>query len=154
MSKKQFEPTLFLDIDGVLVTHGDRAAGRWDYATPVAVAALNRILRETHASMILCSAWRHWGTAAFNGFMQRWGVAYGVSDCTGHLGSRAAEISEYGVVHGIPRGLCVWIDDVEPGVNGDGIMDLLVRTDAAVGLTDVHADEVIARCAAMGVYAT
>ena len=53
-------PIVFLDIDGVLVTHGSIAkrAHGVSGVDPDCVSALNRILRETGAKIVISSTWR------------------------------------------------------------------------------------------------
>lgn len=52
-------PIIFLDIDGVLNNHSFSDESQSSSILPPCVVRLNRILIETGARIVLCSAWRY-----------------------------------------------------------------------------------------------
>lgn len=155
MSQWHGHPILFLDIDGVLNSHdyvrrGGSLSCRTDGIDSLAVAHLQRIVDETHCSLILSSTWRliH-PLSEMRGRL----IAKGMrSPCplrgkTPDLSPRGGTIERY------QRGLEVnaWINtmgfkaryacidddgDFMPGQN-------LVQTDFRTGLLAEHADRCI-----------
>jgi predicted mannosyl-3-phosphoglycerate phosphatase (HAD superfamily) len=72
---------IFLDIDGVLCNHESISAGYKTRTAPEqdpygphvdCVAALNRIIKETGAKIVVSSTWRHAGAANMRGTLKRW----------------------------------------------------------------------------------
>lgn len=141
---------VFLDVDGVLVNRasyslpGSGSTSR-SIAHPDCVKALNMIITETGAFIVVSSVWRYCGTFGMREHLNRWGVTQGrIIGCTPFLQDRirGEEIQS-------------WLDHftsvtVESFVILDDDRDMkhlthrLVKTDGIVGLTEADADKAIA----------
>lgn len=143
---------VFLDIDGVLVNRnslvqqsGMRARGDRD-----CVAALNRIIESTNASIVVSSTWRFGGLQNIREILYSWGVKARIIDITPDL-TRKQE----GLYHAVTRGFEIyrWLCDhsleVEQWVILDDEQDddmapwVHVRTVFETGLTQADADRAI-----------
>lgn len=147
---------IFLDIDGVLnrlgeVYHGEEPVERFE---PECVAALNRILEQTGAVLVLSSDWRHlYYEDQLDIFLRRWGVDAQLMGCTDDLRGPDDEVL-YGSMAGRLRGAEVkaWVDGELGRIERYlAIDDLDLRgevpqllTDPEDGLTEEDADAVIA----------
>lgn len=145
------ETVLFLDIDGVL--NSEAWLQRYLDAgqplprpplDPLAVARLERIIRETGARIVLSTSWR--GHPELPGWLRSHGCTGEVIGVTPYLGigPRGREITrwlERAQARHEPIGSVCILDD------GDDMGDLrpyLVQTDPAVGLQDGDVDRAIA----------
>lgn len=155
---------IFLDFDGVLcnpesisVGYKARTAPEQDPYGPHAacVAALNRIIEQTGAMIVVSSTWRRGSKtprAAMAETLKRWGVNGTVIDVTPCLESRERELYV-----GATRGteIARWLQTyrrhtVESFVIIDDDSDMgelkhrFVQTNFVAGLTEADADRVIA----------
>jgi hypothetical protein len=149
---------IFLDIDGVLINNASfkpplKIEGVRVAAHPDCVAALNRILVETNAMIVVSSSWRldcNSSTVEMREILSQWGIAGAVIGCTPILQS------SFGSVR--PRGeeILKWIKEdgerfeIESFVILDDdddmihLRDRLVQTEFGRGLTMEHAERAIA----------
>ena len=128
---------IFLDIDGVLVREH---VGIGRGVDRKCVEALNRLVQESGAKIVVSSCWRlGWTVNEVCGSIHALGVEGEIIDCTGEeLSTRGAEINEW------LRGRAKTHADVESFViiddndNQDGYVSALVQTDSKIGLTHAH----------------
>lgn len=150
---------VFLDFDGVLNSHAFMLAKPSSIVglDPVAVGRVNRLLRETDAEVVVSSTWRHGRsltqlreTLAERGF---------VGKMRGTTPHQSFTLSSSGVIETARvRGheIQAWLDgapdydlDIESFVILDDdsdmahLMDRLVKTTFANGLTDADVDRAI-----------
>ena len=154
---------IFLDFDGVLCNHASISAGYKARTAPEqdpygphadCVAALNRIVEQAGARIVVSSTWRKCRNpnASMRETLKRWGVKSEVIGVTPCLESRERELWV-----GVTRGTEIqrWLDTysrhpVESFVILDDDTDMgnlkhrLVRCDNVVGLTEADADKAIA----------
>ncbi len=140
---------LFLDIDGVLNSHAQNAAGVCGI-DPACAARLNRILAVSHDTLIvLSSAWRYMvlgGELTLKGFEYLL-VTHGVQAHCKLAGTTVADevVAWRGgqILDWVRRhpGVTDWVvlDDLDIPEVGER----LVRTDGKVGLTDADADRAV-----------
>lgn len=132
---------IFLDVDGVLIT---RDSCRRGFATvePTCVAALNTLIAQTSADIVVSSCWRI-GREVIelrDLLLQNWGVKGKIIDRTPHMGdvTRGCEIQTWLTKRKEHR------DDVESFVIIDDDADMdhliphLVRTEFVRGFTQRH----------------
>ncbi len=90
--------TIFLDIDGVLVLN-DAGEPHEEHAHPfdkACVAALNEILQETNAIIVLSSTWKKvWDLKRLDFIFKFNGVIKSPLDVTDDLNNREKEITDY-----------------------------------------------------------
>jgi hypothetical protein len=149
---------IFLDFDGVMVTEGsakNRTQSRYAGASPVAVTALDRIVRETGAQIIVSSTWRAGGLATMCQVLEEWGVEARPVGCTPDS-AKAKTLGDIKLYIAKGRGdeIQAWLDQY-PGIKRFVILDdedhmghllpHLIQTDFEHGLTNKHADQAIAR---------
>jgi hypothetical protein len=146
---------IFLDIDGVLCNHESIAAGykartcaeQDPYGPHVdCVAALNRVIEQTGAFIVLSSTWRKAGDAhkRMPLTLKRWGVEGTMIGCTPFWSydvHRGAEIRRWIETVRTPVTSFVILDDDSDMGN---LTHRLVKTDHIVGLTEADADRAIA----------
>ena len=151
--KLPVRPVIFLDFDGVLIPRSSylppiKIPGQKAGAHPDCVAALNWLIEQTGARIVVSSSWRLQLASKkrqhdyLHHLMQLWGVAGRLAGQTPHLSS----LSEGGVWMPRPRGaeIQAWLDqhpEVQQFVilDDDGDMEHLsphlARTTFAEGLT-------------------
>lgn len=127
---------IFLDVDGVLIT------GKlgWNKPDPECVAALNRIIQQADAHIVVSSCWRVGRSVIeLRELLSSWGVVGKVIDRTAESQEqRGHEIGKWLLARNKERG------DVESFVILDDDQDMtdfmnqLVQTDPQVGLCDEH----------------
>lgn len=141
------ELIIFLDIDGVLVSHGN------DYH-PQCIVQLNRVTDTTQAVIVVSSSRRIDGLESMQTLLRRWGVTGNIVGITPDLsyqaeggiyvaGNRGDEIRAW-LREFVPRNRCtsfVILDDDGSGL--DGFEVALVQTDYDTGLTKKDADRAI-----------
>jgi hypothetical protein len=156
---------IFLDVDGVLLTE-------WSYKNPVSqsqhmsrkrapqscVNALNRLLAESSAKVVISSTWRMDGLAKMREHLAGWGVMIGerggeakIIGCTPRLEQRR-EIEGRAYYVSAARGteIQAWLDEAPLAVQAIVILDdeadmehltpYLVQTNFSDGLTEAHVD--------------
>jgi hypothetical protein len=159
VEKESGVKVIFLDFDGVLCNHESMSAGYKARTAPEqdpygphadCVAALNRIIEETGAFIVVSSTWRKCKNpnARMRETLKRWGVRGDMIGTTPVLYG-----DQYSYVR---RGSEVqqWLDTVRTPVESFVILDddedmahlrhRLVRTSSADGLTQDDADRAIA----------
>lgn len=147
---------IFLDIDGVLVNRWSLSnhSGIYAKAHPDCVAALNYIVEETGACIVVSSTWRHAGVSKMRDFLSEWGVKAKVLGCTPDLSRKEGRLF-IGTVRGDE--IQAWLDGlsghfgpVESFVILDDdndmrhLKDRLVRTEFVCGLTMLDAEKAVA----------
>lgn len=146
---------VFLDFDGVLCNHESISAGYKNRTAPEqdpygahadCVAALNRIVEQTGAMIVVSSTWRKDKTpnARMRETLNRWGVKGVMAGCTPALGYgriRGDEIQQWINTTRTPVTSFVILDDDSDMGN---LRHRLVRCDHVVGLTEADADKAIA----------
>jgi hypothetical protein len=157
MEDESMKPILFLDIDGVLVT-----AANWidasrqtlgddpPVASPVAVAALNRILREAGAQIVVSSSWRKFGRRYLDRCFARWKVQSPIFSMTPDMSRqqrvisigapRWLEIDTWLRTTGTPRKFVILDDEHDMGP----LQPYLIQSTFQQGLTEELADKAIA----------
>lgn len=147
---------VFLDIDGVLVTQRTLKgrSGLRAVADPNCVKALNHILAETDAFLVISSSWRFCGLEEMWLILTHWGVQGCVVGITPDL-----TVKEGSIYQSVPRGreIQAFIDELAANgraVHGFVILDddpdmehllpWLVKTQFETGLTMEHANQAIA----------
>ena len=85
---------IFLDIDGVLVNRKSlmEASGIHAKGDESCVAALNRIIGETDANIVVSSTWRTFGPMKMKDFLHGWGVRARIIDCTPDLSRQEGKL--------------------------------------------------------------
>lgn len=85
---------IFLDIDGVLVNRESlmKNSGLKAQGHPACVEALNKIIKESHADIVISSTWRFDGLDKMRSLLGRWGVNGFVLDCTPDLNRKEGNI--------------------------------------------------------------
>lgn len=130
---------IFLDVDGVLIT------GRPNWKTPhkPAIDALNKLLADTNAAIVVSSCWRIGRTVAeLDKLLLSWGVAGEVVGRTGGMGTqRGYEIGAFLTASPEITRYVILDDDSDMA----GLIGKLVQTNAETGLTmaDVERAKVI-----------
>lgn len=149
---------IFLDFDGVLCNHESISAGYKSRTAPEqdpygphddCVAALNRIIQETGAVVVVSSTWRKRQNrnAIMRETLKRWGVVGQVIDCTPILErgafsvQRGTEIQQWLKTVRVPVTSFVILDDDS---DMGQLRHRLVQTVNAVGLTMADAERAIA----------
>lgn len=157
---------IFLDIDGVLVTKRtlrQRALGK-RVADPRCIKALNYILRETGAHIVISSAWRFCGLAEMEAIFTLWGIEGRIIGLTPDLTTyptkpqmKRAEFRKYKLAK---RGdeIQAWLDARQWGKRVQArdqivifddeadmghLAPLLIKTAFDTGLTREHAERAI-----------
>lgn len=140
---------IFLDFDGVLVTHNSPPRG----CDSACVGHLNEIVRRTGANIVVSSTWRMFPN--YKDILKKWGVAGSVIGCTPlpafrddinlyAAKSRGQEILDW--ISGSPGfngEFCILDDDPDMGM----LINKLIRTHPAAGL---QASDVEAACKMLG----
>lgn len=136
---------IFLDVDGVLVNRKSifvRSAGQAT-ADPLCVAALNRIVQETGAAIVVSSCWRIGRTVIeLRELMKAWGIVGKVIGKTPLYWEleRGREISKW--MEDFPHDVESFVildDDSDMGT----LIPRLVQTGFDEGLTEQAADRAI-----------
>jgi hypothetical protein len=131
---------IFLDFDGVLVTAASafRRSGTSSVADPKAVEALNWLVAQTGARLVVTSSWRlDYSADEIRALLRSWGVEGNVLGITGVAhspGSRGKEIQAWLDEHRLagPIASFVILDD-EPDMGT--LSSRLIRTEIGTGLT-------------------
>ena len=160
--KKLREPVIFLDIDGVLVTHRSMraASGKRDHferhcADKACVAALNDLVERTGARVVVASSWRIGRSVAeLQSLLSAWG---GKAEVVGRTRreevneERGALIRDWAVTHGKP-----WFVILDDDTDMGDLAAYLVRTDFKKGLTKSHVAQALTvlRCQGFRAFAT
>lgn len=140
---------IFLDIDGVLVNRASlrQASGLQAFADPKCVAALNRIIAETDAKIVVSSTWRRSGRRFVTQKLRSWGVVGEIVGLTPILNvanvERGSEIQTW--IHEHMR-FSSAIDSFVILDDDDDMLHLsarLVQTVFEDGLTESDADRAI-----------
>lgn len=135
---------IFLDIDGVLVNRASlqRRSGGQAEADGSCIDALNQILFETGALIVVSSTWRIYGFNKISSVFEAWKVAAPVWSLTPDLTRKKGYLYD-----GVERGdeIQKWIDDHKDLVGNYVIIDddtdmkhlthRLVKTQFETGLT-------------------
>jgi HAD domain in Swiss Army Knife RNA repair proteins len=150
---------IFLDFDGVLCNHESISAGYKARTAPEqdpygphddCVAALNRIVKETGAAIVVSSTWRKCKSpnATMRERLKRWGVQGDVIGTTPILHGEEYAYKRRG------SEIQLWLETVRTPITSVVILDddadmahlrhRLVRTTMAHGLTMDHAEQAIA----------
>jgi hypothetical protein len=137
---------IFLDIDGVLVTRRTASRNKADFQC---VLALNKILKETGADIVLVSSWRYKPIAEMIDIFEGWGIErVDGFDYAPHISLTSEKIVEFLREHEV----AAWIaaNDVYSFVilddNGNHyptLKDYLIIPTFERGLTMDHAQEAI-----------
>jgi histidinol phosphatase-like enzyme len=132
---------IFLDFDGVLVTESSSflRSSTGAVSVPDAIGALNYLIAETDAYLVITSTWRLEYTAQqLSELLQSWGVRSHVLGITPCGSKRSDEIQvwldEYKGSDAI--GVFVILDDMTDMGN---LSSRLITTDSQIGLTMSHA---------------
>lgn len=132
---------IFLDFDGVLVTESSSflRSITGTVSVPDAIEALNYLIAETDASLIITSTWRLEYTAPeLSDLLQSWGVQSDILGITPCGSKRSDEIQvwldEYRGSD--PIGVFVILDDM---TDMGHLSSRLIATDSEIGLTMSHA---------------
>jgi hypothetical protein len=144
---------IFLDFDGVMITLGswrNKPAGDFARAAdPSCVDALNRIISETEARIVVSSSWRGKFIAPMREHLANWGVKGKVVGVTPRL---EREVGSLVVAKTRGDEIQAWLDsarDVESFVILDDEADMahlahrLIQTTFELGLTLEHANRAI-----------
>lgn len=149
----QVEPVIFLDIDGVLITHRSMRRHSLKETTtdvdPNCVAELNRLTAFMQADIVLSSSWRVKGIEEMRKLLGQWGVAGKLIDCTPILdnkhpsgvwlsASRTDEIKAW-LANNSYHGLYIAIDDEKLWLANR----YTIKTAYEYGLTKVLVDRAI-----------
>jgi len=142
---------IFLDFDGVM-NNRQWALDAWDKHNnpylfdPKNVAALNRIIEQTGADIVISSSWRHgWDLPKLREHLEEQGVKGKVlgatpTDMSGDVWVRGNEIDQWLKEHTDGKAMFVILDDdndMEPH------MDRHIHTSMKTGLTDEDAGKAI-----------
>lgn len=130
-------PIIFLDFDGVIVTR------RMNYreGDPKAISALNYIIKETDARIVVSSTWRFDGLVQCRANLESWGMdgsVIGVTTFLTNTAQRGDEIQDW--LDNNSHGPFVILDDDND--MGD-LSDFLVQTNILHGLTIFDARKAI-----------
>src|SRR5689334_9681956 len=106
---------IFLDIDGVMVNRASYRLPRIDghaRAHPDCVSALNHLIEQTVAHMVISSVWRIGGVSFMRDMLNAWGVKGKVLGCTPDL---CHQKDSHLIVEGKERGdeIQAWLDERE-----------------------------------------
>lgn len=163
---KMKRPTVFLDIDGVLVTGGNDTL-----FNSKCIDALNQILIATHCDVVITSTWRlrtpqdrmmrmmrMMQDAGCKTFPNRLAGYTPDSSTLRESGlfiseSRGGEIESWILQNGMPPTFAI-IDDMEPAGFGDNLKDYVFQTEFGTGLTETISKKIIAHLQAHRVIAT
>jgi hypothetical protein len=134
---------IFLDIDGVLVTPASmmRRNIAGNSSVPDSVHALNHLLVETGALLVVTSTWRlEYSLDELSDLFQAWGIQAGIQGITPSASSRSEEIHAWldEFSRFTPVDAFVILDDMED--MGD-LSSHLICTESKVGLTMRHAEQ-------------
>ncbi len=145
---------IFLDIDGVLVNNESlrrRTRSEVAKADPSCIAALNHIIRQTGALIVVSSTWRAHGFNRLSRIFESWGVAAPIFGFTPDLSQRrdvlytaverGDEIQKWIDNHADLIGQFVILDDSS---DMNHLLPSLVKTDSDIGLTMQDAEKAIA----------
>lgn len=145
---------LFLDIDGVLVNEAAlHNHPRWPHqADASCVAALNRVLAETGAKLVISSTWRCFGVKAMQEHLIRFGVRGHIVGVTPEYW---AAVGSGALVLAPERGDAIqaWLQErkdvasfviVDDGKDMGELLPQLVQTSWKAGMTEADADRAIA----------
>lgn len=143
-------PYLFLDIDGVLNAH-ERQTNGWTSIDYRKVEALNMLLENTGAKIVLTSAWRYFlhrgemNLHGLNGLLATHGLTWpsviGVLEPEGLVADRGSLVLTWlrrnwgGLPRGSLKGIAA-VDDLDLGYSAAGVP--FVQTCGTVGLTVEH----------------
>lgn len=145
------KPLIFLDVDGVLISHRWIAVlpkhlrgGVIRTFDPSAMARLNRLVRETCASVVVSSTWRLMGVGPFRDTMRAQGYTGTILGRTPVLGGsrqRGYEIAAWRIEHRAEERRFVILDDSSDMAH---LRHRLVQTNFDTGLLDEHVERAIA----------
>ena len=135
---------VFIDVDGVL---NNTACFRYNWgirvaADPRCVAALNRVVKETGAELVLSSAWRREGLKFCREKFRQWGVEaplIGRTTISMPNAPRGLEIADWLDKHA-PQANFVILDDTDDMAH---LKHRLIQTDFDRGLTQADARRAI-----------
>lgn len=147
---------LFLDIDGVLLTEASYRRGCVNgYLVPpqTCVDALNRLIGESGAQIVVSSTWRADGLSKMRETLAAWGVVGDVIGCTPQLQKKLV-ISGYSDLYvSASRGseIATWLDEsptqhfviLDDEADMGDLMPWLVQTDFTEGLADKHVSQAL-----------
>jgi hypothetical protein len=145
---------IFLDIDGVLVTARilKQPQGRQRCADDACVAALNRLLEESKASLVISSLWRFCGLNKMKAILEFWSVNGSIIGITPDLTRVPTKKGQ--LYEAVSRGheIQAWLDE-HPEVSAFVILDdeadmehlspYLVKTEFERGLTFSDAEKAV-----------
>jgi hypothetical protein len=143
---------IFLDIDGVLNNMESLRFPRirvkssehsYSAAHPSCIAALNRIISETNARIVISSTWRGIGLEVMFEIFHQWGIAgmtVGYTPLWERSFERGDEIADWLSKHPEVTSFVILDDGDDMGV----LKHRLVQTDYEIGLTEADADRAIA----------
>ena len=138
---------LFLDVDGVVaneassIRHPRKHVD--DIAAPECVAALNRILRETGAKIVVSASMRVDGVESLIEQFRLWGIEgeiVGITPLFEWTSPRFKEIDAYLQQNQCPDSLVILDDEDDMGA----LLPYLVQTKFECGLTEADADKAVA----------
>jgi len=130
---------VFLDFDGVIITPESsfRRIGPLEAAHPKAIEALNYLLSETGARLVISSTWREdYSVEELRKLLKGWGVAAEILGTTPLLDQRSEEIQSWLDECSLPIGAFVILDDM---TDMGHLASRLINTDFETGLTMSHA---------------
>lgn len=151
LARSGSDPVLFLDFDGVLGSRrvwDQNLTRRWTcpagWLDPIHIARLNRLVRQSHAGVVITTSWRKYlGADSVGNVLHACGFTGDVIGATRVLGEkpedwRCAEIGEWLVQHASLRRWVV-VDDLDLPIDPARF----VRTNMEVGLTDADVDRAV-----------
>jgi hypothetical protein len=146
-------PILFVDVDGVLVNNASLRRRTYGMAAadPTCVEALNHILRETGAKIVVSSTWRAHGYNKLCRIFESWGVTRTPWSLTPDLTSkpgtlwvareRGDEIQAWLDAH--PQWAPTSFVIIDDSADMQHLFPRLVRTNSDIGLTMADAERAI-----------
>jgi hypothetical protein len=124
--------------------------GRHAVADPECVAALQHILNETGAAIVISSSWRFCGLEEMRLILDFWGVSGCVVGCTPDLSRKRGTLY---VAECRGHEIQAWLDECTKHVTSfvildddadmNGLSDMLVKTEFESGLTMADADKAV-----------
>jgi hypothetical protein len=144
---------VFLDIDGVLVNRNSlrKHSGRSAVADPPCVEALNRVLKETEAVIVVSSVWRLSGLKSVRYHLRKWKVKGKILGITPDLTrvpndptawvhvERGDEIADFLARHPKIDRFVILDDDSDMA----HLKHRHIKTEFEAGLTEADADKAI-----------
>ena len=131
---------IFLDIDGVMVTHNSITS--WQ-ADPACVAALQKVINNSHPDIVISSLWKNMHGVNFPKVFKDWGLTdfnfIGITPSLRGDTIRGDEIRAWMDVNGTPDHFVI-VDDEDDMAE---FKPFLLQTNFRDGLTFDHADRII-----------